>query len=61
MKLFIFYLGWTMQSIYITILKGIAPSIIALLKSEAKKSDNKIDDKLVTILENILIEFEILG
>lgn len=50
-----------MQSIYITILKGIAPSIIALLKSEAKKSDNKIDDKLVTILENILIEFEILG
>lgn len=50
-----------MNNIYITILKGIAPSIIALLKVEAKKTDNKIDDKLVSVLESILIEFEILG
>lgn len=49
-----------MSSIYITILKGIAPSIIALLRAEAKKTDNKIDDKLVTVLESILKEFEII-
>jgi len=49
-----------MSSIYITILKGITPSIIALLRAEAKKSENNIDDKLVTILENILKEFGIL-
>lgn len=49
-----------MSSIYITILKGIAPSIIALLRTEAKKTENNIDDKLVTVLENILKEFGIL-
>jgi len=49
-----------MNSIYLTILKSIAPSIIALLRVEAQKTSNKIDDKLVTILESILKEFELL-
>lgn len=49
-----------MQSIYLTVLKSIAPSIIAILRTEAKKSETKIDDKLVTILESILKEFELL-
>lgn len=49
-----------MNSIYITILRGIAPSIVALLRAEAKKSDNTVDDKLVSVLENILKEFGIL-
>ncbi len=49
-----------MTSIYFQIFKGIAPSIIAILKTEAKKSDTDIDDKLVNILENILKEFKLL-
>lgn len=61
MKFFILYIGFKMNSIYISILKGIAPSIVSLLKDEAKKSTNTIDDKLVTILEKILIEFQIIG
>ena len=50
-----------MNSIYLQILKSIAPAIVALLKVEAQKTDNKIDDKLVTILESILKEFDLLG
>ena len=50
-----------MSNIYIKILKSIAPMVVTFLKDEAKKSDNKIDDKLVNVLESILIEFEILG
>lgn len=61
MKFIYFFLGFGMSSIYMNILKSIAPAIIALLRSEAGKSDNTIDDKLVTILETILKEFNILG
>ena len=49
-----------MGSIYLQIFKGIAPSIIAILKAEAKKTGTDIDDKLVNILENILKEFKLL-
>ncbi len=60
MKFLFIYLGFKMTSIYFQIFKGIAPSIIAILKTEAKKSDTDIDDKLVNILENILKEFKLL-
>lgn len=49
-----------MNNIYLSLLKTIAPSIIAILRNEAKKTNNKIDDKLVTILESILKEFGLL-
>lgn len=49
-----------MSNIYIGIFKSIAPALIAVLRTEAKKSDNTIDDSLVNVLENILKEFKIL-
>jgi len=60
MKFFLLYLGFKMTNIYITILKSLAPTMIAILKTEAKKSQTDIDDKLVNILEQILKEFKLL-
>lgn len=57
-----FYFSWRfkLNSIYLGILKSIAPAIIQILRAEAAKSDNAIDDKLVNILESILKEFKLI-
>lgn len=61
MKIFYFFLGFGMSNIYLTIFKTIAPFVIQILRDQAGKTDSTIDDKLVTILESILKEFNILG
>lgn len=54
-------MGFGMSNIYLGIFKTIAPAIIQILRDQASKTDNIVDDKLVTILESILREFNILG
>lgn len=49
-----------MNTVYLGILKSIAPAIIQILRTEASKSDNTIDDKLVNVLESILKEFKLI-
>lgn len=49
-----------MKSVYLTIFKAIAPAIIAILRTEAAKTDSEIDDRLVNVLESTLQEFKII-
>lgn len=49
-----------MKSVYFSIFKAIAPAIIAILRTEAAKTESEIDDKLVNVFEATLQEFKII-
>lgn len=57
---FYFSLGFKMKSVYFSIFKAIAPAIIAILRTEAAKTESEIDDKLVNVFEATLQEFKII-